>query len=232
MHTIQLMPLPLTVSCFSKIQIGFTFLVPAHPGSPGKRTIKRVCVCIKSEANKNRQSLYDNGYTCTSHSKLFNILYSLLKWMTVSMLMQKNIIIMPHLLYDQFGQMYITAAFHNENQSAFDKVIDMCIMTSCFFTTLYIRLDDHSSGTVLHHFVTSLTAVKLPGISRFSIQTIIRIRLTTEIHVSHVVRQVLCNPFLRFIILRVILTVLQQSNSELCLIKQLNDVFALLSSKI
>ena len=30
------MPLPLTVSCFSKIQIGFTFLVLAHPGSPGK----------------------------------------------------------------------------------------------------------------------------------------------------------------------------------------------------
>jgi len=43
----QLMPLPLTVSCFSKIQIGFTsFLVPAHPGSPGKRAIKRVCVCV------------------------------------------------------------------------------------------------------------------------------------------------------------------------------------------
>ena len=40
----QLMPLPLTVSCFSKIQIGFTFLVPAHPGSPGQRAIKRVCV--------------------------------------------------------------------------------------------------------------------------------------------------------------------------------------------
>ena len=33
--------LPLTVSCFSKIQIGFTFLVPAHPGSPGKRAVKR-----------------------------------------------------------------------------------------------------------------------------------------------------------------------------------------------
>jgi len=40
----QLMPLPLTVSCFSKIQIGFAFLVPAHPGSPGKRAVKRVCV--------------------------------------------------------------------------------------------------------------------------------------------------------------------------------------------
>jgi len=42
----QLMPLPLTVSCFSKIQIGFTFLVQAHPGSPGKRAVKRVCVCV------------------------------------------------------------------------------------------------------------------------------------------------------------------------------------------
>ena len=38
----QLMPLPLTVSCFSKIQIGFTFLVSAHLGSPGKRAVKRV----------------------------------------------------------------------------------------------------------------------------------------------------------------------------------------------
>jgi len=40
------MPLPLTVSCFSKIQIGFTFLVLAHLGSPGKRAVKRVCVCV------------------------------------------------------------------------------------------------------------------------------------------------------------------------------------------
>ena len=42
----QLMPLPLTVSCFSKMQIGFTFLVPAHPGSLGQRAIKQVCVCV------------------------------------------------------------------------------------------------------------------------------------------------------------------------------------------
>jgi len=34
LHMAQLMPLPLTVSCFSEIQIGFTFLVLAHPGSP------------------------------------------------------------------------------------------------------------------------------------------------------------------------------------------------------
>ena len=45
LHTAQLMPLPLTVSRFSEIQIGFTFLGPAHPGSPGRRAVKRVCVC-------------------------------------------------------------------------------------------------------------------------------------------------------------------------------------------
>jgi len=46
LHMAQLMPLPLTVSCFSKIQIGFTFLVPAHPGSPGQKAVKRMCVCF------------------------------------------------------------------------------------------------------------------------------------------------------------------------------------------
>jgi len=40
------MPLPLTVSCSSKIQIGFTFLVLAHPGSPGQKAVKQVCVCV------------------------------------------------------------------------------------------------------------------------------------------------------------------------------------------
>ena len=56
LHTAQLMPLPLTVSCFSKFQIVFTFLVPAHLGSPGQRAVKRacvracvcVCVCVES----------------------------------------------------------------------------------------------------------------------------------------------------------------------------------------
>jgi len=46
LHMAQLMPLPLTVSCFSKIQIGFAFLVPAHPGSPGKMAVKRACVYV------------------------------------------------------------------------------------------------------------------------------------------------------------------------------------------
>ena len=42
----HLMPLPLTGSCFSKIQIRFTFLVPAYPGSTGQRAVKRLCVCV------------------------------------------------------------------------------------------------------------------------------------------------------------------------------------------
>ena len=50
LHMAQLMPLPLTVSCFSKIQIGFTFLVPAHLGSLRQRAIKRVCVCSAKAA--------------------------------------------------------------------------------------------------------------------------------------------------------------------------------------
>ena len=44
LHTAQLMPLPLTVSCFSEIQIGFTYLLPAHPGSRGQRAVKRLRV--------------------------------------------------------------------------------------------------------------------------------------------------------------------------------------------
>ena len=45
-HMAELMPLPLNVSCFSEIQTGFTFLVPAYLGSFGQRAIKRVCVCL------------------------------------------------------------------------------------------------------------------------------------------------------------------------------------------
>ena len=59
-HMAQLMPLPLTVSCFSKIQIGFTVLVPAHPGSPGKKPLNG-CVCewfqIEQSEHSRREKL-------------------------------------------------------------------------------------------------------------------------------------------------------------------------------
>jgi len=46
LHMAQLMPLPLTVFCFCKTQIGFTFLVPAYLGSPGKGPLNR-CVFVR-----------------------------------------------------------------------------------------------------------------------------------------------------------------------------------------
>ena len=54
LHMAQLMLLPLNVSCFSKIQIGFTFLVPAYLGSPGKGPLNGcvcVCLCVKFQTN-------------------------------------------------------------------------------------------------------------------------------------------------------------------------------------
>jgi len=63
---LELMPLPLTVSCFSKIQIGFTFLVPAHLGSPGQRAVKQVCmcacVCVCACLGYGGRDDYDRGY--------------------------------------------------------------------------------------------------------------------------------------------------------------------------
>jgi len=58
LHMVQLIPLPLTVSCSSKIQIGFTFLVPAYPGSPGQRAVKWVCVCVRAYPIDGPDALY------------------------------------------------------------------------------------------------------------------------------------------------------------------------------
>ena len=65
LHMAQWIPLPLTVSCFSKIQIGFTFLVQAHTGSAGQTAVKRMCVCVlldheKPPAVRLRKRLYDS----------------------------------------------------------------------------------------------------------------------------------------------------------------------------
>jgi len=82
LHTAQLTPLSLTVSCFSKIEIGFTFLVPAHPGSPGQRAVKNECVILKffrlrgtiiifvyNNNNNNRQQVSISHFTETSISR-------------------------------------------------------------------------------------------------------------------------------------------------------------------
>jgi len=48
LHMAQLVPLPLTVSCFSKIRIGFTVLVLAHRvvSEKGPLNVLNVCVCV------------------------------------------------------------------------------------------------------------------------------------------------------------------------------------------
>ena len=60
LHLAQLIPLPLTVSCSSKIQTGFTFLVPANPGSPGQRVVKRVSK-YNNNNNNDRLTAFDPG---------------------------------------------------------------------------------------------------------------------------------------------------------------------------
>jgi len=52
LHMVQLIPRPLTVACFSKIQIGYTFLVPSHPGSPDKGLLNRCVPVISVKALK------------------------------------------------------------------------------------------------------------------------------------------------------------------------------------
>ena len=72
LHMAQLMPLPLTVSCFSKIQIGFTFLVSAHPGSHGQRAVKRVCVCLCVSATIVRPCELELGRTAVGVTTAFS----------------------------------------------------------------------------------------------------------------------------------------------------------------
>jgi len=57
LHMAQLMPLRPTVSCFSKIQIGFTFLVPVHLGSPGKGPLN-VCQLTWTQTKTSRTLLF------------------------------------------------------------------------------------------------------------------------------------------------------------------------------
>jgi len=72
LYMFQLMPLPLTVSCFSKIQIGFAFLVPAHLGSSGKRAVKWVCVCVCVHMKNRTHCL---GEVCNSFSINLLVIY-------------------------------------------------------------------------------------------------------------------------------------------------------------
>ena len=99
LHTAHLMPLPLTVSCFSKIQIGFTFLVLAHPGSHGQRAIKWVCVCVVLYAYL--VSLYFSSFAFVLYSSpsCFLSLSLLFQWLFVFTCSLSTSHSLPFLLY-------------------------------------------------------------------------------------------------------------------------------------
>ena len=65
----------LTVSCFSKIQIGFTFLVPVHPGSPGKRAVERVCVGPSAQCRPSSRSSTSVGVCVFVQAQVMAMLY-------------------------------------------------------------------------------------------------------------------------------------------------------------
>ena len=70
LHMAQLMPLPLIVSCSSKIQIVFTFLVPVYPGCPGKEAVKWLLF--------NRDIRKDNLDLALARSKLSSLRHIML----------------------------------------------------------------------------------------------------------------------------------------------------------
>ena len=67
LYMAQLMPLLLTISCFSKIQIGFTFLVLAYPGNPGQSSVKRACVCVCDCVVHSLHALHFNQSAVSEH---------------------------------------------------------------------------------------------------------------------------------------------------------------------
>jgi len=73
LHMAQWIPLPLTVSCSSKIQIGFAFVVLAHPGSPGQRAVKRVCVCAIEDS---KFPHIEEVHTMTSYAEKLSSFFS------------------------------------------------------------------------------------------------------------------------------------------------------------
>jgi len=68
LHMAQLMPLPLNVFCFSKIQIGFTFLVHLTRVVPDKGPLNG-CVCVCGQLISSSTSIESgNLFPCALHS--------------------------------------------------------------------------------------------------------------------------------------------------------------------
>jgi len=73
LHIVQLMPLPLTVSCFSKIQVGFTFLVPAHSGSPRRGPLNGVLLLLLVQLCSQKDKKKSKAFTPRQEFGLKNV---------------------------------------------------------------------------------------------------------------------------------------------------------------
>jgi len=53
--------------------IGFTFLVPAHPGSPEQRAVKRVCVCAARQTTLVKKRFHHYYWAVSSQKDLYEL---------------------------------------------------------------------------------------------------------------------------------------------------------------
>ena len=117
-HMAQLMPL--TVSCFSKIQIGFTFLVPAHPGSPRQRAVKWACVCYLP-IKQLRRHCHRPLFLLTSF-----LLLSVCASLTLYSVLEVTFVYLRHFIIDYFTLHYITMSeFTVCSTHLIDSVLDL-----------------------------------------------------------------------------------------------------------
>jgi len=89
LHMAQLMPLPLTVSCFSKIQIGFTFLVLAHRVVPDKGLLN-VCVCQVTDSKILQEYITQEGHKLEIAPKPPMAVTNAVSWRSEGLKYRKN----------------------------------------------------------------------------------------------------------------------------------------------
>ena len=113
----QLMPLPLTVSCFSEIQIGFTFLVLAHPGSPGKGPLNG-CVCVLGSVFSDNVIFYGDS-ELNNHLLIFNTI-----WNADTKCCQQLISTVSHNIINSNGKQQWTKIAQNSTQTQLMQITE------------------------------------------------------------------------------------------------------------
>ena len=80
LHMAQLMPMPLTVSCFSKIQIGFAFWYRLTRVVPEKGAVKQGCVCVHTRWQTRTLLIQNTTSVAHTHTRLTALCPGLPRW--------------------------------------------------------------------------------------------------------------------------------------------------------